>query len=420
MLDWACSLFNRSDEAYASTAMANSMPLHTSRFLTLPPEIRETIYRYILSTASTKETHETGYARYKFDLALFLVNRQVHDESSHIFHRLYHFIRIQTPWPQAQQHVAIEGYVPIICWAERAMNFKNYHMLVNINTPEFPFSSDTHSFVCLHEDLPLFTQMWFYSDLGHPHQLNPHLALTLTIRDPYVPVGGEPNIPMSLQRQLLLPFSRIKNLHTFNIHGPPSFALSKSLEADVRAAMAIPHESPEKCLENADRLKGLGNDALNRGDFREAIQQYEASFLAMHIFVRGRRRNVWADAFFHTELKGGVFDGQSGHAVRLLMRIRLVANTVLAYLKVREPEEAHFWGMRTIGLFRDAVGGEDMAMQGFYASKEIGKIYYRTALAKKELGDRDGARELVKVASRYLPDDRIVSNEMANLALKLG
>ncbi|KAL9616461.1 MAG: hypothetical protein Q9160_008677 [Pyrenula sp. 1 TL-2023] len=400
--------------------MAVSSLSPPSHFLALPVEIRELIYQHLLSVDTTKQTSDDGYARYKFDLSLFRTNRQIHDESLHIFRRLYQFVRIQTPWPQAQQHVASEGYVPIICSGQRAATFKNHHMLVDIDTPEFPFTADIHSFVCIVDDLPLFTQMWFYSDLGHSDQLNPHLRLTLIIQDPYVPVGGEPTIPVSLQRRLLKPFSIVKNLYTFDINGP-SQQLSKSLEKDVRKAMTAPYDSPEKCLEAADRLKSLGNDALNKGDYREAIRQYEASFLAMHILVKGRRRNIWADAFFHADLKGGIFDGQNGHTVRLLLRIRLVANIVLAYLKLGEAEEARFWGMRTITLFRDAVGGtEDTAMQGFFASKEIGKIYYRTALAKKELGDRGGARELINIAAKYLPGDRIVQEEVGRLALKLG
>lgn len=418
MLAWASSFFQASSQSDNLPTMPTSSPDRPSRFLNLPLEIRELIYRNVLSTESTKETSETGYARYKFDLNLFLINRQVHDESTHIFRRLYHFIRIQTPWPQAQQHVAIEGYVPIICWGRKAENFKNYHMLINIDTPEFPFATDMHSFVCLLDDLPLFNQMWYYSDLGHPEQLNPHLGLALTMQDPYVPVGGEPNVPMWLQRRLLNSFSLVKNLHTFNIYGPPS--LSKTLQSDLKTVMNEPYESPEACLEKADKLKGQGNDASKRGDYQDAIKLYEAAFLAMHIFVKGRRRNVWADAFFHTELKGGTFDGQSGHAVRLLLRLRLVANTVLAYLKQGLTEEAKFWGMRTINLLRDSTGGEDVVMQGFIGSKEIGKIYYRTALAKKDLKDRAGARELIQVAAKYLPHDRIVREEMGNLALKLG
>lgn len=421
MLDWARSILQSSDNPNDHSTMAASSPSRgsPSRFLALPLEIRELVYHHLLSPATTKHTSNEGYARYKFDLRLFRTNQQIRDESLHVFRRLYQFVRIQTPWPQAQQHVAIEGYVPIICSDQRAAKFKNHHMLVDIDTPEFPFTTDIHSFVCTLDDLSLFTQMWFYSDLGHSDQLNPHLRLTLTIQDPYVPVGGDPTIPVSLQRRLLNPFSIVKNLYTFTLNGPPQ--LSKSLEKDVRKAMAVPYDPPEKCLEAADRLKSLGNEALNKGNYREAIRQYEASFLAMHILVKGRRRNVWADAFFHADLRGGTFNGQNGHSVRLLLRIRLVANTVLAYLKLGEPEEAEFWGMRTITLFRNAVGGaEDTAMQGFFASKEIGKIYYRTALAEKELGNRDGARELINLAAKYLPGDRIVQEEVGRLALKLG
>ena len=50
----------------------------------------------------------------------------------------------------------------------------------------------------------------------------------------------------------------------------------------------------------------------------------------------------------------------------------------------------------------------------------MGKIYYRTALAFKELGNKAQARKLLNVASVYLPGNESVQKEIADCALRLG
>ena len=183
--------------------------------------------------------------------------------------------------------------------------------------------------------------------------------------------------------------------------------------------MAIPYTSPEQCLEDATKLKDAGNTALGKKQYTEAIRLYEESFLAMHIVVTGRSRSVWADPFFQTSLSGGPFDGQHGHIVRLILRVRLVANIVLAYLKLENWDEARFWGMRTINIMRETTGADE-PIREFVAARELGKIYYRTGLAAKEMGDLEEARGLVRTAAEYLPNDPIVRKELVASAPRLG
>ena len=92
-------------------------------------------------------------------------------------------------------------------------------------------------------------------------------------------------------------------------------------------------------------------------------------------------------------------------------------------------QEARFWGLRTINNIRQAIGlpegeeaqnPEDEAMPNFLAANEMGKIYYRTALAEKALDNKSEARKLLKVARIYLPADQNVQKEIAACALRLG
>ena len=85
----------------------------------------------------------------------------------------------------------------------------------------------------------------------------------------------------------------------------------------------------------------------------------------MHIVVRGRWRQVHAEAFFARQLRGpgegpageagsGIWKGRNGALERLMLRVQLVANTCLAYLKLRLWREVVFWGMRSVGMMRQA------------------------------------------------------------------
>jgi tetratricopeptide (TPR) repeat protein len=207
----------------------------------------------------------------------------------------------------------------------------------------------------------------------------------------------------------------VKNLRDVKVVGDHN----ETIEESMREKMAIPYETAESCLEAATKLKDAGNTALPTNPKR-AIELYVEAFKKIHIICIGRRRSIWGDSWFDTQLRGGTFDGQHGQVVRMVLRVRLVANTVKAYLDLEEYEEAIHWGMRTINLMREAIGEDDVALVGFPAAKEVGKIYYRTGFAYKKLGDEGQARRLLRVAADYLPNDPNVRSALASVALKLG
>lgn len=85
--------------------------------------------------------------------------------------------------------------------------------------------------------------------------------------------------------------------------------------------------------------------------------------------------------------------------------------------------------MRTIDMIRQAIGlpedyeasrPEDEAVMNFVGADDMGKIYFRTAMAWKALDDRAEARKLLKVAHIYLPRDRRVQEELAACAFRIG
>lgn len=396
--------------------------------LELPPEIRTQIYAHILSPAANRRELGEGYTSYNFAEALriFHVNRQIYYESRKVFHDLNTFVRIATPWRDAKHHVSVEGYVYIMVAGAAANKFNQHSLSMTIDAPRHSLSHELDRFVVHLEDLEGFCKSWFYSNLSMPF-LNAHLTLALHLRDPFTSEIGEKHVPKARQRRLFMPFGQVKGLQRIVISGDPE--PYESVVKEMRAEMAIPLDSPEKCLEAATRLKDEGNVHLQAGRYTEALETYRRAWLAMHVIIKGKVRHVHGDQYFDRKLDQAPFEGQDGGTVRVVLRIRLVANTVLAYLKLEDYDMAIHTGMRTIKVMRSSIGlNEDEpasdptqeALTQFAASAEMGKIYYRTALAWKAMDDKYEARKLLKVAVVYLPNDRIVQKEMADCALRLG
>ena len=275
---------------------------------------------------------------------------------------------------------------------------------------------ETHSTLISLEDLEAFTDGWHSNNLSYP-DLNSHLSVKLTVQDPYV---FERKLPKSVQQRLLLPFGVIKNPMVFSVHG---LEVLPSVEEAVIKEQATPDPTREECLEKATTLKEAGIKLLEAGRYRQALQHFLDAFAAIHIHVCGRKRTVHADAFYTELLRTGKYAGKRGDFARMVLRVSLVANVILAYLKLEEWAEAHFWGKRSIIIFRQSVIGDEtedldvdgtpswlkgMSNMNVPAKAEMGYIFYRTALAAKALGKEADVKTLIKAAALYLPNDESV------------
>ena len=391
-----------------------------SPLLQCPPELREQIFREVLSSANSR--CDTGLidncARYNYQLSLLRTSRQIYHEAKKIFQDNV-FVKITTPWPEAIEHISSEGKVPVVVTEELAERFSDFHLWVYIDAPAAGPDHDTYSMVICLEDLGAFTKTWHYNNLNYPG-LNNHLSLKLTIQDPYL---LDRKIPKSLQQRLLLPFGLVKNLRVFSVQGTK---LLPSVKDALVQTQAVPDPTREECLEKGTILKEAGIKAFEAGKYQEALQLYVDAFAAIHIHVAGRKRTVHADGFYIEELMSGRYKGQRGDYVRMVLRISLVASVMQAYLKMEEWAEAHFWGKRSIVIYRQSIIGdesEDLELDGtpswimetigmpVPARADLGYIFYRTALASRALGKEADVKTLIRAAAVYLPDDHLVQAE---------
>lgn len=410
-----------------AAASEDTQALH---LLTLPPEIREHIYRLILDPEANRTHNPDDYTTYSYAdaLVLFKINRQIHCEAHKVFYDLNAFVRIETPWPQSKEHVMAEGHVPIIIQNPLAKRFQNHRLAVEIDAPQYELlDTETECFVIHVDDLAKFTKSWFYADLSHP-TLNPNLRLSLHLRDPFTTSAKDAHVPLHLQRKLLLPWSNVRNLGQMSLTGTPQ--PDAKISTELKTQQATKQPSPEHCLRESTRLKCEGNASLQAGKYTAALALYKQAWEAIHITIHGRARHVHGDAFFAVRLREAPYEGKLGQAERLILRVQLVANTCLALLKMEEYDECIFWGMRTINTLRDGmglepdmdVGPQEEAVPGFPAASEMGKVYWRTALAWKAKEEKSEARKLARVAMVYLPsagDQRALEQLMRDCMLRI-
>lgn len=309
------------------------------------------------------------------------------------------------------------------------MGFTGHSLSAVIDAPQMSLDgpSDPQQFVILLDDLDKFTKTWFYADLSNPG-MNRYLSLQLEIRDPYTPDWEEKRVPKWLQRKLVMPFGMVKALRELTVSGDPKPL--PSIESELRHEQTVPPAGPEHCLDEATRLKSEGNKELGAGNYEAALNFYQLAWEAVHIVVKGRQRHIHAEAFFARPMQQDPWKGKDGRMERLFLRVQLVANTILAYLKMEDYEEVCFWGMRTITMMRQGTLGpidhdwdvapEEEAVPTFPAAVQMGKIYYRTALAFKELKDKTQARKLLRVAAVYLPRDEHVRSAIVDCTPRLG
>ena len=387
--------------------MALTSPVSPFRLFDLPGELRNRIYTELLSSQCAKQDLNHGYVRYDFCFALLQVNRQVYFEARKIF-RQNVFVRVTTPWREAEEHVATEGRVPMLAKGAKADNFTAWHMTAVLGSPHYvyPFGNPSCSWIMCREDIETFCKLWFRSNLGNPG-LNQHITLDLSIQDPY---QSDSYPSKTLQQLLMMPFAVVKGLDNLIVRG----CKRDSVEKDLRAAMAISDPSPSECIENAVAHKNVGNVELHASNYGLAVSKYQEAFESLYLDpdMHGERVAAQMSNFFNEKLENGTYKGHNADDVRNVLNIQLTANTVLAYLKLQDWSTAYLWGSRAINHL--CMAQLDPPHNTSATEADRAKLYYRTGLALKGMGKSEDAYSMLATASKLTPHDPVITKEIRN------
>jgi len=245
--DNACTNMDSPVSSRTTRTGPSTTPHEPFRFLALPPEIRDLIYAEVLTLDRNACELPDELRSYTPHLSILRVSRLVHTEAARVWHANNTLVRITTPWPQAETHVATEGRVPLLAVGARAHACQTPTLAVAVDVPDMHFTARASAFVLLAADLDAFADMWFYSDLSHPG-LNAHLRLTFSFRDGASEAGEAADengsggaractLTASEQRRLLLPFAKVKGLTGIRFEGAHDDEAAQAL----RTAMAVPY-----------------------------------------------------------------------------------------------------------------------------------------------------------------------------------
>ena len=396
--------------------LSSALPRPKASFLGLPLELRNEIYRNLLSTRRTRIDLGLGRARYSLHPAILALNRQIHTEATAIL-RENRFINIVTPWTSFKKDVLVQGKFPVIAEGKwDSWSFTGVHMLVILDFMGDSNTSVYYNYLTCLDDLPHLCQLLFYASCGGPN-FSSLLHITLAITDPYKP-SKKTVVPKGLQESLMMPFAILKGLDGLTIKG----ARNKDVEKKLREAMKIPNPTAAEYLEEAAKLKDAGNVAFKAGDYALSIKTYIQAYEAMHFIVDGKRFAIMLDGYFASNpLIGGRFNGQRGDLIRHHLGSQLNSNILQAYIKLEDWAQAYFWGERAISDIEYANVQQSIldGTPNLVTDAEKAKVYWRMAVASKALDRKQvWARSLMR-AICFAPGDKVIMRELEALEKRL-
>ena len=317
---------------------SSTLPPPKANLFTLPLEIRNEIYRHLLSTRLTRVDLGLGHARYDIQPAILATKRQIHDEGTAILSE-NKFISIITSWTSFKQDLLVQGKFPTI--AERQSDDNVLlpvpHMFTALNSSAVDYDPKVcYEYLTCLDDLPYLCRLLFYTSCQIV-DFNRSLHLTLAIQHP--PGRSDEAVSKKLQEDLMMPFAVLKGLGSLTVTG----AKNNAVEKELRKAMKTPNPTAGEYLESAAKLKDAGDVAFKAGDYTGSIKIYIQAYEAMIFIVEGKRFAVMLDYYFASKiLIEGRFSGQRGDLVRHHLGSQLSWNILQAYVKMEDWEQAYF------------------------------------------------------------------------------
>ncbi|KAL9103042.1 MAG: hypothetical protein Q9163_001872 [Psora crenata] len=286
---------------------ASQLSEHPFRLLALPGEVRNEIYRHLVTAARTlcevkEERVQYKVKRtysYRFHLSIHRVNRQIHDEASHILGIKNAFISVTTRYTKLL--TVCKQRLPVVAGNISKMTSSNWVMTVDFNSIphlqpiDYPVETITEDFsevqfLISAYDLSYFCKVLLYYGSSKANCPQYFSASRLTIKVLPLPKDqgytharlGSVHFPITHDRILLEPFRVLHSIGKVQIHGP----VSPQYKAELMTSISRLGPSVEDIIYAASALQEQADNAIIQGRPSNAMALYKR---AIEIFLQSHR-----------------------------------------------------------------------------------------------------------------------------------
>ncbi|KAI9719592.1 MAG: hypothetical protein M1812_003363 [Candelaria pacifica] len=395
-------VLDRSNLANAKHRLTeSSLTKDRPHFLQLPGELRNRIYRLLLTSKEVKRTVKNGAPIYEFTPSILGVNRQIHDEALGILYFENTFIGITATCLPLRKSVT-ENFLPRISMRSSITShtFPPQALQVQLSCgPVLTRNTNTFELLIVLEDLPAFCAMlWMCcsvcKDLGRNGVID--------LRIPY----SYPPKLIDEQRQLLLPFRRIHSFREVNITGTVNPSLSRALVTAITGSRTF---VAKQIVDAVLRLDREVNAAALAGDFPTGLFKSRQAFATLMEVMHPRFRGSHSLLLTNVVL-GGPFHGKQFFLITVELGFKMVMTLVFMYIEMEKYEKAHALAKHTL----------ERIQHRFRPSKEnVGKLILFQGVASEYMMELERAEKEFNYALVFIPNEHRIIQRLVNVRLRI-
>lgn len=399
------------------------------RFLDLPREIRNKIYRILLCSFAPRSTtvkpsltsdflDSLAAAEHDIDTSILLASRQIHREAYDTMVKTNRFVRLISLGGVPLKSLLNHLRVPVVAKDSVSTSFKGYVLSVSLTAPNFismvlkqgHHNIEPFSLMVLSRDLDILCDVLMDGDVYVPG-FGMEISVKITVapqatlesslyKDPLSPFFSEVT-----QQALLQPFrSRLRGFKKTKVGGLVDEKIAKAAEEDIAQDSAT---DPEAVISNYQAQKEEGQAFYKAKRPMEACLKWLDAALEIEQLVtnsswqplveKGGRSFVKRLAEIHFLMKLNILHVQIGDVQKNQPYAKLLATDTVTSVMTSLTNE--YW------------------MPGYQwapSAAQQAKFCYRQALLLRVMDDRGSMERAVtsiEHAHRLLPNDVVVARE---------
>ncbi|KAJ8124089.1 hypothetical protein ONZ43_g111 [Nemania bipapillata] len=394
------------------------------RFMDLPQEIKDLIYKFILCTFERKvhyieDIDRRVYSHPKFDTSILLANRQISRDAFDIFLKQNLFVKVvflrctvpSYTWP-LQVPIVASGKSVVTAFKGHVMS----HFIEMTSWPEEGFDDAESRLIndwyllMRWQDLSHFCQNLATSGIKPFNKTSAH---RVEIHNPFAGTSSANYLNAKKQAHLLKPYrEHFRGFTSFSVVGNVEPSLAAAVTQEVKEEPRV--QDPHDFLRDMHQRKELGNKYFNDGDTAMASQTWGTAFLAL-------MRLAWTPQWSSMKAQAGP-DSDWTYGIADIF-FRLSSNLVASALRV-----VHEEAKKDVRLAPQHVGSVELPYWYCYRCSWFENSWRQTIEQERNLNYRIAcahriggspvcyAKEEICTADDLSPDDPLILKEMEKIA----